>query len=169
MAEATRNFRWIGQNLKRPEDIRLLSGRGRFVDDVKLPRMAHAAVLASPHSHARIVSIDMSAARKLPGVYFVVSGAEFAQTVGPMPTLSSPPVVQHCIAVDRVRHVGEPVAAVVAQSRYIAEDALALIEVEYEPLPPVVDPEAAIAASGDAVLHPDRGTNVVHHSRNVWG
>lgn len=169
MAEATRNFRWIGQNLKRPEDIRLLSGRGRFVDDVKLPRMAHAAVLASPHAHARIVSIDMSTARKLPGVYLVVSGAEFAQTVGPMPTLSSPPVIQHCIAVDRVRHVGEPVAAVVAQSRYIAEDALALIEVEYEPLPPVVDPEAAIAASGDAVLHPERGTNVVHHSRNVWG
>lgn len=169
MADDRRNFRWIGQNLKRPEDLRLLSGRGRFIDDVKLPRMAHAAVLASPHAHARIVSINLDAARALPGVYLAVSGKEFAESVGPMPTLSSPPVVQHCIAVDRVRHVGEPVAAIVASSRYVAEDALALIEVEYELLPPVVDPEAAVHATGDALLHPERGSNVVHHSRNVWG
>src|SRR5690606_11076609 len=101
------------------------------------------------------------------GVYLAISGADFAKTVGPMPTLSHPPVIQHCIAVDRVRHIGEPVAAVVAESRYIAEDALALIEVEYEPLPPVVDPEASINATGDALLHPERGSNVVHHSRNV--
>ncbi|CAH1654342.1 xanthine dehydrogenase family protein molybdopterin-binding subunit [Chelatococcus sp. HY11] len=169
MSSDRRNFRWIGQNLKRPEDIRLVSGRGRFVDDVKLPRMAHAAVLASPHAHARIVSINLDAARALPGVYLAVGGREFADSVGPMPTLSSPPVVQHCMAVDRVRHVGEPVAAIVAASRYIAEDALALIEVDYELLPAVVDPVEAIAATGDAVLHPDRGSNVVHNSRHVWG
>jgi CO/xanthine dehydrogenase Mo-binding subunit len=169
MSEAPRNFRWIGQSLKRPEDARLLAGRGRFVDDVRLPRMAHAALLASPYAHARILSIDTERALALPGVLVVATGAEFAATVGPMPTLSNPPVVQHCIAIDRVRHVGEPVAAVVATSRYIAEDALALIEVEYEPLPAVVDPEAAIAATGDALLHPERGSNIVHHSDHTWG
>lgn len=169
MNETPRNARWIGQNLKRPEDLRLLTGRGNYVDDVSLPRMVHAAVLLSPHAHARIVSLDLEAARQVPGVLLVVSGAEFAETVGPMPTLSNPPVVQHCIATDRVRHVGEPVAAVVAVSRYVAEDALALIEVEYEELPPVVDPEAAIEATGDAILHPEHGSNVVHHSDHKWG
>lgn len=164
-----RNFRWIGQSMNRPEDARLLMGRGRFVDDVVLPRMAHAAVLSSPHAHARIVSINTEAARKLPGVFFVVTGAELAKTVGPMPTLSSPPIVQHCIAIEKVRHVGEPVAAVVAESRYVAEDAVALIEVEYMPLPPMVDPEVAALATGDGILHPERGTNLVHHSRHKWG
>lgn len=166
---SVRNFRWIGRSIKRPEDARLLMGRGRFTDDVMLPRMAHAAVLGSPHAHARIISIDASRARRLPGVLLVVTGRELAESVGPMPTLSNPPVVQHCVAVDKVRHVGEPVAAVVAESRYIAEDALALIEVEYEALPPVVDPEKAVHATGDAVLHADRGSNVVHHSHHKWG
>ncbi|CAO3428025.1 xanthine dehydrogenase family protein molybdopterin-binding subunit [Azospirillum endophyticum] len=164
-----RNQSWIGQSLKRREDPRLLTGRGIFVDDVTLPRMAHAAVLASPHAHARIVSIDTTKARALPGVFLVMTGTEAALQTGPLPTLSSPPVLQHCIAVDRVRHVGEPVAAVVAVDRYVAEDAVALIEVEYDVLPAVVDPEAAILAEGDAVLHPEFGSNVVKRSRNQWG
>ncbi len=163
------NFRWVGQSINRPEDARLLMGRGRFVDDVVLPRMAHAAVLGSPHAHARIVSINIEKARKLPGVFLVVTGAELAKTIGPMPTLSSPPIVQHCIAIEKVRHVGEPVAAVVAESRYIAEDAAGLIEVEYEPLPAMVDPELAALATGDGILHPERGTNLVHHSKHKWG
>lgn len=163
------NSSWIGRPVKRREDLRLLAGRGRFTDDVQLPRMAHAAVLPSPHAHARIVSIDTSRARSVPGVLLVMTGREFAKRTGPMPTLSTPPIVQHCIAVDKVRHVGEPVAAVVAETRYIAEDALALIEVEYQELPAVVDMEESIQATGDALLHPERGSNVVHRSNNKWG
>lgn len=170
MIEASRrNARWIGRNVERREDGRLLSGRGRFTDDVMLPRMAHVAVLGSPHAHARIRSIDISRAVALQGVLRVMTGRDFAAVVDPMPTLSSPPVIQHCVAVERVRHVGEPVVAVVAESRYIAEDALALIDVDYDPLPPVVDPEEAILATGDAVLHPERGSNVVHRSVHKWG
>lgn len=164
-----RNARWIGRSVQRREDSRFLMGRGRFTDDVSLPRMAHAATLGSPHAHARIKSIDTSRARALPGVFAVLTGREVAELIGPMPTLSSPPVVQHCVAVEKVRHVGEPVVIVAAENRYIAEDALALVDVEYEPLPAVVDPEAAITATGDSLLHPDRGTNVVHRSHYKWG
>jgi CO/xanthine dehydrogenase Mo-binding subunit len=163
------NSSWIGRPMKRREDLRLLAGRGRFTDDVNLPRMVHAAVLPSPHAHARIVSIDASRAKALPGVLLVLTGKELAERTDPMPTLSTPPVLQRCIAADKVRHVGEPVAAVVAESRYIAEDALALIDVEYEPLPAVVDMEEAIHATGDALLHPERGSNMAHRSHNKWG
>lgn len=164
-----RNFRWIGQSIKRPEDARFLMGRGKYVDDIALPRMAHVAILASPHAHARIVSIDVEDARRLPGVLAVVTGRELAETTGPLPTLSNPPVIQHCIAIDKVRHVGEPVVAVVAESRYVAEDAVALIQVDYEALPAVVDPEQAVSAMGDAVLHEEFGSNVVHRSHYKWG
>lgn len=160
---------WVGRSVPRREDARFLLGRGRFTDDLMLPRMAHAAALASPHAHARIRSIDTQRARALPGVYAVLTGRELAQLVGPMPTLSSPPVIQHCVAVEKVRHVGEPVAVVAAVNRYVAEDALALIDVDYEPLPSVVDPEQSIQATGDALLHPEHGSNVVHRSRYAWG
>ncbi|MCY4408699.1 MAG: molybdopterin-dependent oxidoreductase, partial [Rhodospirillaceae bacterium] len=154
----------IGHSMKRVEDTRLLTGSGTYVDDVSLPNMAHAAVLRSPHAHARIVSIDKSRAEALPGVLCVMTGAEAAEVTGPCADFSSPPTTQHCIAVDKVRHVGEAVAAVVAESRYIAEDACELIEVEYDPLPAVVDLEEAVTSTGDAVLHPERGdTNVAHH------
>ena len=100
----------------------------------------------------------------MPGVICVMTGAEAAEVTGPCADFSSPPTTQHCIAVDKVRHVGEAVAAVVAESRYIAEDACELIEVEYDPLPAVVDLEEAVTSTGDAVLHPERGdTNVAHH------
>ncbi len=168
-AQPRPNSSWIGRSVKRREDLRLLSGRGRFTDDVDLPRMAHVALLPSPHAHARIVSIDVSQARALPGVLAVMTGRELADVIEPMPTLSSPPVVQHCVAVDKVRHVGEPVAVVVAESRYVAEDALALIAVDYDELPAMVDMEAAIHATGDGILHPEHGSNVVHHSNNKWG
>jgi len=122
-------YRWIGQSMKRVEDPRLLTGRGQYVDDIGVPNMTHAAVLRSPHAHARIRSIDTSKAKAVPGVVLVMTGAEAAQQTGPLPCFASPPVTQHCIAVDRVRHVGEAVAAVVAESRYLAEDAADLIEV----------------------------------------
>jgi CO/xanthine dehydrogenase Mo-binding subunit len=164
------DLKWIGQNMKRVEDPRLLTGKGKYVDDVVVPGMAHAALLRSPFAHARIKSIDVSKAQALPGVIVVVTGKEFAETTGPTATFSSPPVVQHAIAIDRVRHVGETVAAVVAESRYIAEDALDLIEVDYEELPVAADVEEAALMSGDGVLHPYRGdTNIAMDKTYTFG
>lgn len=163
-------YRWLGQSMKRVEDPRLLTGSGVYIDDIHLPKMAHAAVLRSPHAHARIVAIDTSRAKALPGVILVMTGAEAAGKTGPLPCFANPPVKQMCIAVDRVRHVGEPVAAVVAESRYIAEDALDLIEVTYDPLPVMSDPEEAMRARGDGVLHPERGdTNIALHRTLDFG
>lgn len=146
---------WIGQSIKRVEDPRILSGKGGYIDDMTVPGMAHAAMVASPHAHARIVSIDTSKAKALPGVIGVYTGADLATVVDPCPSFASPPVPQHAMAIDKVRHVGEVVAAVVAEDRYIAEDAAELVEVEWEMLPANVDIEAALEATGDAVLHPD--------------
>ena len=157
----------IGHSMKRVEDTRLLTGSGTYADDVTLPNMAHAAVLRSPHAHARITRIDKARAEALPGVLCIMTGAEAARVTGPCADFSSPPTPQYCIAVDRVRHVGEAVAAVVAESRYVAEDACALIEVEYEPLPAVVDPEEAVASTGAAVLHPERGDTNVALQRTI--
>ena len=164
------DLQWIGKSMKRVEDPRLLVGKGVYADDVNVPEMAHAAVLRSPHAHARIVSIDVSKAAALPGVLCVMTGADAAQVCDPLPTWASPPVLQSVIAHDRVRHVGEAVAAVAAEDRYIAEDACDLIEVEYEPLPPVVDPEEALTSTGDAVLHPARGdTNIALERKLTFG
>lgn len=164
------DYKWIGKNMRRVEDPRLLTGKGIYLDDVQLPNMAHAAVLRSPYAHARIVSVDTSKAKSLPGVILVMTGAEAAEVTGPTASFASPPCPQYCLAVDRVRHVGEAVAGVVAESRYLAEDAIDLIEVEYEELPVVVDPEEAIESTGDAVLHPERGdTNVAIHRKLGFG
>jgi carbon-monoxide dehydrogenase large subunit len=160
----------IGTRMMRKEDPRFLTGRGRFVDDITLPNMAHAAVLRSPHAHARIKSIDKSAAEALPGVVAVITGADAEKQSGPLPCFANPTVVQRCIAFGKVRHVGEPVALVVADSRYIAEDAIVLIKVEYERLPAVSDMMDAIKSTGDAVLHPERGPdNVAEHRNYVFG
>lgn len=160
-----KQYKFIGQNIKRVEDPRLLTGNGQYVDDIVLPRMAHAAVLRSDRAHARIKRIDTLKARALPGVYLVMTGAEAKEVTGPTAQFASPPVVQYCLAVDRVRHVGEAVAAVVAENRYVAEDACELIEVEYEDLPVVTDPEVAMMSSGAAVLHPERGPNNIAQRR----
>lgn len=160
------NLKWIGKSMKRVEDPRLLTGQGRYIDDIDLPNMLHAAVLRSPRAHAKIKSIDTRAAAALPGVVKVLTGADIAATTGALPCFANPPVEQRCVATDRVRHVGEPVAVVVAESRYIAEDALEHIDVHYEDLPTVVDPEQAIGSTGDAVLHPGRGPSNVAMQRH---
>ena len=163
-------LKWIGKSLKRVEDPRLLTGQGRYIDDIDRPNMLHAAVLRSPHAHARIVSIDVSAAAALPGVVAVLTGEDIARSTGPLPCFANPPVEQRCVAIGRVRHVGEAVAVAVAESRYLAEDAVDLIKVTYAELPAVVDPERAIAASGEAILHPERGpTNIAHQRRFSFG
>jgi CO/xanthine dehydrogenase Mo-binding subunit len=163
-------LKWIGQNMKRVEDPRLLTGQGHYIDDIDLPNLLHAAVLRSPRAHARIKSIDTRAAAAIPGVVKVLTGADIAATTGALPCFANPTVEQRCVAVDRVRHVGEAVAVAVAESRYLAEDALELVVVEYEDLPIVVDPEQAIHSTGDAVLHPGRGpSNIAIQRHFIFG
>src|SRR6266508_5636252 len=142
----------LGTPIKRREDPRLITGTATYVDDVKLPGMAYLAVLRSPHAHARVRSIDTSAAQQAPGVLAVITAADIGDALaGPLPVIvpmaafqdgKSPP--RGPLVTDKVRYVGDPVAAVVAESRTDARDALALLEVDYEPLNAVVDPEKAL-------------------------
>ena len=134
--------RWFGAPVQRSEDPRLLRGKGNYVDDIDLPGTLHAAVLRSLHARARIVSIDAGAARELPGVHLVLTAADLGEVLEPSPLLIphnalTHPHTQLPLALDEVRYVGEAVAFVVADDRYIAEDALELIDIEYEPLPVV--------------------------------
>ncbi|HEY0755406.1 MAG TPA: xanthine dehydrogenase family protein molybdopterin-binding subunit [Ktedonobacteraceae bacterium] len=151
---------WIGKNVKRREDPSLLMGTVTYINDFKLSGMLHGAVLRSPYAHARIVKIDTSAARALPGVYAVLTGKEAAELLGPVPAFCAEPVVEHAIALDKVRYVGEAVVAVAAESRYVAEDALDLVEIEWEPLPVVADAESAMEP-GAALVHENLGSNLV--------
>jgi 2-furoyl-CoA dehydrogenase large subunit len=161
--------RWVGQSLRRTEDPRLLTGAGRFIDDLAPePGMVQAAILRSPHAHARVVSVDAAAALRLPGVLGVLTGEDIRRLSRPFPLAVSVPVAYYAAAVDRVRFVGEPVAVVVAESRYLAEDALDLIEVDYDVLPPVLDPEAALAERAP-LLHEQVGSNVGNHRSFEFG
>ena len=99
------SLKWIGKSMKRVEDPRLLTGQGRYIDDIDLPNMLHAAVLRSSRPHAKIKTIDTRAAAALPGVIKVLTGADIAATTGALPCFANPPVEQHCVAIDRVRHV----------------------------------------------------------------
>jgi carbon-monoxide dehydrogenase large subunit len=161
----------LGERVPRIEDRRLLTGRALFVDDVQLPDMAHAAFLRSPYAHARVLRIETARARALPGVLAVYTAADLGDYWKPGPLLVSPPPIERLtfhektqvpLARDKVRHAGEPLALVVAVSRYVAEDALALIDVEFDPLPAVVDLEKALQADSPLV-HEDLGTNVAAH------
>jgi carbon-monoxide dehydrogenase large subunit len=140
----------IGHSVKRKEDARFIQGRGNYVDDIQLPGMLHLALLRSPLAHARINSIDAERATAAPGVVAVVTGeALAAHELAWMPTLSGD--TQAVLATDKVRFQGQEVAAVVAESPYAAQDALELIEVDYEPLPPVVDPREALSADAPVI------------------
>lgn len=159
----------LGRGVQRLEDAPLLTGRGRYADDMGVkPGTLHAAVLRSPHAHAELLLIDAGAALALPGVRTVVTGADAKAWAAPFVVGVKQPMEHWCVAVDRVRYVGEPVAVVVAEDRYIAEDALDLIKVEYRPLPVVVDSEAAAAADAP-VLHEKVGSNVVSDRSFVYG
>ena len=151
--------------MHRKEDVRFLRGQGNYVDDVNLPGMLHGAVLRSPFAHARIVSIDTSAAEALPGVKAVITGAVL-ETLGLawMPTLSYD--TQAVLATDKVRFQGQEVAFVVAESRYIARDALELIDVEYDPLPAVVDAKKALDPDAPIIRDDKEGKtdNIVYES-----
>ena len=160
---------WVGRALPRKEDQALLSGRGRFIDDLApVPGLKHAAILRSPHPHARIRAIDAARALALPGVIGVVTGAELARVVGPIPRVVRAPVPYFPFAIDRVRHVGEAVAVVVAETRYIAEDACELIEVDYEPLPAAASIADALAPNAP-LLHEKAGSNAINHRSFRYG
>ena len=163
LAAATRERTggFVGQRMERLEDSALLSGHGSFADDLGMkPGTLHAAVLRSPHAHARLVAIRIEAALALSGVRAVLTGADVQRWAQPFVVGVKQPMQHWALAVDRVRHVGEPVAVVVAEDRYIAEDALDLVAVDYEPLPVVV--EIAHALQADApLLHEAVGSNIV--------
>jgi carbon-monoxide dehydrogenase large subunit len=153
----------VGRALPRKEDARFLTGRATFVDDLKRPGQLHAVVVRSPHAHARILGIDASRALALPGVLAVYTWADIASIAQPIPIRLAPlegfdRYLQYPLAKDRVRHVGEPVAFVVADDRYVAEDALDLVDVEYRTEPPVTDVHQAEA--GGTLVHPDVGSNI---------
>jgi len=154
----------IGQPFKRVEDPRLITGEGRYVDDVQLPRMCYAAILRSPYAHARIRNIDASKALQTPGVVTVITGKDILGKIGPLPCAAHPvPEMKmpthYALAVNKVYFVGHPVAVVVAEDRYLARDALDLIEVDYEELPPVTDPQKALQPDAP-IIHEDLGTNL---------
>jgi 2-furoyl-CoA dehydrogenase large subunit len=151
---------WLGRSIERFEDAALLTGRGRYIDDLGVaPGTLHAAILRSSHAHAHIRAIDTKTAAAAPGVAAVITGAELSALAAPLVPVLRVPLEGWPIAVERVRYVGEPVAVVIAANRYLAEDALDLIEVDYDPLPAVIDPLAALASEAPT-LHDKLGSNL---------
>ncbi|UCD71658.1 MAG: xanthine dehydrogenase family protein molybdopterin-binding subunit [Syntrophobacterales bacterium] len=160
--------KWVGKGMKRKEDLRLLIGRGNFMDDIRLPNMKHAAILRSPYPHAWIRGMDVSEAEKLPGVRGILTGEDVEKMSKPFSVGVPVPPKYYACAVDKVRFVGEPVAVVVADDRYIAEDALDLIKVDYEPLPVVMDIEEATQPDSP-ILHDNIGSNIYSHRLFKYG
>lgn len=163
-ATITEGESYIGKSVVRPQTTRLLAGRGVFTDDIKLPRMTHVAFLRGPHAHARIVSIDTAQAKALPGVVAVVTGEKMARvcegwvgTLAHFAGMKSPK--EYALAVGKASWQGEPVVAVVAESRALAEDAVARLVVEWEPLPAVTDAETALDPS-TPVIYPELEDNL---------
>ncbi len=159
--------KWVGRGVNRVEDPGLLTGRTEFVDNLVKPGMVHCAILRSPYAHARVISIDASKAEQLPGVVAVVSGEDARRWSNPAQTMPEGWGC-YCLVVDKARFVGEPVAAVAAVNRYVAEDALELIDVEYEPLP-VVAEAAAAAEAGGPLIFEDKPSNVMYQRVFNWG
>lgn len=156
---------YIGRPLKRKEDPRLIQGIGHYVDDLRLPEMHHVVFVRSPHAHARIRSVDVSKARSAPGVVLVLTGKDVKGVIGPVPCAAVIPDMKQAtrpvLAVDKVRFVGEAVAMIVGTDRYAVRDAADLVEVEYDPLTAVVNPEKAIA-NGSPLLFEQYKDNIAY-------
>lgn len=161
-------LRFLARESRQIEDRGHVTGQTEYLDNISRPGMLHCAILRSPLAHARIKRIDISAALELPGVEAVVTGEDAQRWTPPMHSIPSPGWAPHCLATDKVRFVGEPVAAVAAMDRYVAEDALELIDVEYEPLPVIVEAPSGIT-SGSPLLYEEHGTNVMFHKTYKWG
>ncbi len=169
MSATTPAVPYVGQPLPRLEDEALLRGRGRFADDLGAkPGALEAAVVRSPHGHALLRSVDVSAAMRVPGVRAVLTGVDVKQWAAPFVVGVKQPMEHWCLAVDRVRYAGEPVAVVVAETRALAEDAADLVEVDYEPLPCAVGIDDAVR-EGAPLLHPAVGSNVASDRRFRYG
>ena len=163
----------VGSSPKRPDDPRILTGRGRYVDDLAFPRLLHVAFVRSSHAHAEIRAVDVDAARRAPGVAGLLTGPEATRLCKPCRGVlhhyqGMKTGVIRALALDRVRCVGEPIVAIAATDRSAAEDAAALVRVEYAPLPAALDPERAVAA-GAPLIHPELGDNVIYDTRLAGG
>src|SRR5260221_1758312 len=163
---------YIGQSVPRPNAQRLLQGRGAFTDDLRFPRLAHVVFFRSPYAHALVKKLDLSAARRAPGVIAVLDGRAVADYCPPqvaglahLKGIKSPP--QHAIAIQRACWQGEAVAAVVAETRAQAEDALALIDVEWQELPAVIDMEESLA--GKRIIHKEFSDNICFRREHDTG
>jgi CO/xanthine dehydrogenase Mo-binding subunit len=162
-------YRWVSKPAPVREDRRFVSGRGRYAADVTLPGTLHVGLVTSPYPHARITAIDVTEALAVDGVVAVVTGAQLAEDTEPLRQyLDLKGVDWRPLAVGETRYAGEWIAAVVARSRAVAEDGAELVVVDYEPLPPVMDPEEALRP-GTPLVHPGQGTNVMTHREFVWG
>jgi 2-furoyl-CoA dehydrogenase large subunit len=161
--------KWVGKSIARVEDGALLTGRGRYIDDLAIkPGTCHAAILRSPHGHARIDRIDIEKAKALPGVVAVITAEEVRQYGSSLVVGVKAPIECWPIAMEKVRYFGEPVAIVVASSRYVAEDALDCIEVSYTPLGAVIDPVEALK-QGAPVLHEGLNGNLANERSFTYG
>src|SRR6516164_8116922 len=166
---STRPFRFVSTDRRVREDRRFVVGRGRFAADIVAAGTRHVALVTCPHPAARILAIDKAEALAMPGVHYVLDGRELAAATQPLLAgLDTPKVPRRPLAVDVARYAGEWVAAVVAESRALAEDAAELVQVAYEPLPFVLDGEEAYAP-GSPVVHAEHGTNVLLDRTFVWG
>ncbi len=163
-AAETEHKGWLGRSVKRKEDARFIVGRGNYIEDITLPNMLHMAILRSPFAHAKINSIDTSRATELPGVVAVVTGELLAEhNLAWMPTLSGD--TQAVLATDKVRMQGQEVACVIAEDPYVAHDALELIDVDYDPLPVVISPQASLEPTAPVIRDDKEGQadNKIYH------
>ena len=162
----------LGQPLPRKEDYRLLTGQGRYLDDLAIPGALHAHFVRSPHAHARIRAIDTAAAAKAPGIVRIVTGRELAEWTTALrmapPIEGLHPVEMTTLPIDKVRHIGDPVACIAARDRYLAEDAAELIVVDYEPLAPVTSMDGALA-EGAALVDETLASNLISHQSFTAG
>lgn len=164
------NTNWVGKPLPRKEEDRLLRGRGRFADDIKMREMLYLRFVRSPYAHARVLGVDVSAAEALPGVICTLTGKEIEQLTQPFIEIGPDPAAKirdFPLAIDKVRYQGEPVAAVAAASAAIADDAAELVQVEYEALDPVIDAEQAL--KDESILHESAGTNKIWNGVFEYG
>lgn len=169
-AHAEPKTKWVGKPLQRKEETRLVQGKGVFVDDNKIEGMYHLKFVRSPYAHAKILKVDVSAAEKLPGVVCTLTPEEVEKLTKPFPEIgpdAGQKIVDYAMAVGKARYQGEPVAAVVATDAMIAEDAVELVEVEYDPLTPIMDSETA--AKDETLIHESAGTNRNWHGNFEYG
>ena len=163
------NFKYIGKHRRAVEHRRFVLGEGNYAADIHLRGMLHVAILASPYAHAKIKSIDVSAALAMPGVHTVITGTDlFADTDPILPGVDAPLVKRYPMAIDVARYSGEWVAAVVADTRALAEDAVELIDVEYEVMDHVIDPEDAMSPNSP-LIHQSHGSNIIFKRKFTWG